>query len=110
MKVKKALLKRALDNGAINEVCKRIAASEVLMWALDNMLVDIEDIMKNNGLMLGEVKQKYGAVLSANNRFFTEVSDMLGDNDNRMNMYLDIDDFMKGFRSWAGLNKKEEKE
>lgn len=116
MKPIQRLIERAKQNGSIDRLNQLLSASHLLLCEANGLLEEAADLMAENGLMLGELKQLHNRFTTAADRYFREFAGMVTTERQKMDMFGDMDGFDNYFRRWAKLprewrpKKDEEKE
>ena len=57
MKVKQALIQRAVKNGAIEKTNRLLSAAHILNCEANGLIEEANDILRENGLLVGELKK-----------------------------------------------------
>ena len=57
MKPKKILIEKATQNGTIDRVNQLLSATHLLICTANNYLEESAELLKSNGMMLGELKK-----------------------------------------------------
>ena len=72
MKAKQALIQRAVKNGAIEKVNKLLSAAHILNCEANSLIEEASDILRENGLLIGELKKYHTDFVKCADRYFTE--------------------------------------
>lgn len=104
MKPKKHFIDRAIENGSIDRLNKLLSASHILLCVSNNYVEEAADLMKANGLLLGDLKKLHNNFLTAADRYFSEFATMV--TDAKMDMFADIEAFDTIFRQWNKIEKE----
>lgn len=101
MKPKKAVVDRAIANGAINRVNNLLSAAHLLMCESNDLIDEAFEVLKENGLFLiGELKRYHSDATERMNRYLTEFATMIkGASVN--DMFEDLEAFDKAYRKWT---------
>ena len=99
MKPKKQLIDRAQANGSIDRLNQLLSASHILLCEANGLLEKAADLMKRNGLLLGELKQLHNQFTNSADRYFREFASMVTTEEQKMDMFSDMDGF-KLPREW----------
>lgn len=105
MKPKKHLIARAHANGSIDRLNQLLSASHILLCEANALLEEAADLMRDNGLLLGELKQLHNRFTGAADRYFSEFASMVDTEKKKMDMFNDMDGFDEYFRRWAKIPK-----
>ena len=105
MRPKKHFIDRAQANGSIDRLNQLLSASHILLCEANGLLEEAADLMKRNGLLLGELKQLHNQFTNSADRYFREFASMVTTEEQKMDMFSDMDGFDEWFRKWAKLPK-----
>ena len=105
MKPKKHLNARAEANGSMSRLNQLLSASHILLCEANGLLEEAADLMAANGLLLGELKQLHNRFTTAADRYFSEFASMVTTEEQKMDMFNDMDGFDEYFRRWSKLPK-----
>lgn len=105
MRPKKEFIDRAAANGSIDRLNQLLSASHILICEANGLLEEASDLMRDNGLLLGELKQLHNRFTTAADRYFSEFASMVKTEQQKMDMFTDMDGFDEYFRSWSKLPK-----
>lgn len=105
MNPKKHLIARAEANGSLARLNQLLSASHILLCEANGLLEEAADLMRDNGLLLGELKQLHNRFTTAADRYFNEFASMVTTEKQKMDMFNDMDGFDEYFRSWSKLPK-----
>lgn len=107
MKPKKALIENAKKDGSIDRMNQLLSAAYLLNTEASNLIGEAEDILREHGLMMGELKQLQNNFTKAADRYFAEFS-TLSEKDKVMDYFLDYEAFDNWFRKWSHTERKED--
>ena len=105
MTPKKQLIEKAKANGSIDRMNQLLSASHILSCAANQYAEEAADLMQQNGLMIGRLKFLHNSFLKAADAYFREFASMITEEENKMNMFSDMDGFDAVFRSWSKIEK-----
>ena len=105
MRPKKHLIERAQANGSIDRLNQLLSASHILLCEANGLLEEAADLMKRNGLLLGELKQLHNQFTNSADRYFREFASMVTTEEQKMDMFSDMDGFDEWFRKWAKIDR-----
>lgn len=106
MKAKKEIIQRAVNNGSMAKVNRLLSAAHLLNCEVNNLIEETADILRRNGLLIGELKKYHSDFLKCADRYFAEFATMVEENE-KMNMFEDMDEFDRMFRKWAKIAEEE---
>ena len=99
------VIRRAVENGTIDRLNQLLSACHILFCEASALYGEAEDLMRGNGMMLGELKQSLGRYMKAQDGYFREFTAMIEDSGQGMRLFRDLDGFDEWFREWAKLPK-----
>lgn len=108
MRPPKQTVDKARSNGSIDRASERLSAAYLLSCEANNLVDEAAEILKENGLLLGEIKQLHNNFMTAASRYFREFADMIKISGKSMEFFADLEDFDKVFRKWSKLSKETE--
>ena len=106
MKPKKTLIEKATQNGTIDRVNQLLSATHLLICTANNYLEESAELLKNNGMMLGELKKSFNDYVHSADRYFYEFGLMIDGESAKMSMFNDIDEFDIVFRQYSKIAKE----
>ena len=106
MKPKQQLVERARQSGAIDRMNYLLSASHILLCEANNLMEEAADLMLRHGLLMGELKQLHNRFTTAADRYFSEFGSMVITEQQKMDMFGDMDEFDEYFRKWAKLPRE----
>lgn len=106
MQPKKILIERAKANGSMARLNILISAAQILNCEANNIIEEASDIMIKNGLMLGRIKQLHNQFVKAADMYFKDFATMVKTEQDKLDMFEDLDSFDKVFRRWAKLDNE----
>ena len=77
MRPKKHFIDCAQANGSIDRLNQLLSASHILLCEANGLLEEAADLMKRNGLLLGELKQLHNQFTNSADRYFREFASMV---------------------------------
>lgn len=92
-----------MENGSIARLNQLLSASHILLAEANSLVEEASDLMAANGLMLGGLKQMHNRFTQAADRYFQEFGSMVETEQQKMDMFRDMDGFDAYFRRWAKL-------
>ena len=107
MKAQKQVLEKAKANGSIYRASHLLSAAYLLNTEASNIVEEAGDILRRNGLLLGEIKQCQNAFTKAADRYFSLFAEMVKESGKVMDYYSDLEEFDNAFRKWAKLKEAE---
>ena len=106
MKPKEHLIKKAIDNGSIERLNILLSAAHLLNCTANQYAEEAAELMLENGLLLGRLKQLHNNFIKSADMYFREFAGMVFDENSKMAMFSDIDSFGEAFRQWAKIEKE----
>lgn len=106
MKAKKEIIDRAVSNGTMDRVNRLISAAHLLNCEANSLIEETADLLKANGLLLGDLKKLHNDFVKCADRYFREFGTMVTDQGKKMDMFTDMDEFDAMFRKWAKIEEK----
>lgn len=106
MKPKKILIEIAKQSGAITRMNQLLSAIQILNAQANSLAGECSDILQEYGLNLGRIKQLHNNFIRASDNYFHEFASCIFDEEQKMNMFQDMDSFSDVFYQWSGLQKK----
>lgn len=103
MKAKKTLIQRAVRNGAIDKVNRLLSAAHLLNCEANSLVEESNDILRENGLLVGELKKYHTDFVKCADRYFSEFAGLVTEDNKKMDMFTDMDEFDKWFRKWSKI-------
>lgn len=103
MQPKKKIIDRAIENGSMKRVNMLLSAAHLLMCEVSNLVGETSDVLRDNGLMLGEIKKHFGVLDKDLDLYFNEFTKMVDTPERGKDLFNDCDEFDKMFRKWAKL-------
>ena len=107
MKTKKEIIRRAIENGAIEKVNRLLSAAHILNCEANGLIEEASDILRENGLLIGELKKYHTDFVKCADRYFTEFATMV-ETEKKMDMFTDMEEFDKWFRQWTKILEERE--
>lgn len=106
MKPKEKIIKRAIENGSMERLNILISAAHLLNCTANQIAEEAADLMLENGLLLGRLKQLHGNFIKSADMYFAEFAKMVFDGKTKINMFQDMDSFEQAFRTWAKIDRE----
>lgn len=103
MKPKKTIIERAINNGSLDRVNRLLSSTHVMVCVANGYAEEAQDLLKSNGLALGELKKAFNAYQKAADVYFKEFASMV--TNEKMTMFSDMEEVDNIFRAWAKLEK-----
>ena len=105
MRPKEILIKKAIENGSVERLNILISAAHILNCAANQYAEEAADLMEENGLLLGRLKQLHNNFIKSADLYFREFADMVFNDQTKMAMFQDMESFDKVFREWSKIEK-----
>lgn len=105
LKPKESLIQRAIDNGSIERLNILLSAAHILNCTANQYAEEAADLMEQNGLLLGRLKQLHNNFVRSADLYFREFAGMVFNEKCKMDMFSDMDSFDKVFREWSKIEK-----
>lgn len=105
MKPKEILIKNAIENGSVERLNILLSAAHILNCAANQYAEEAADLMAENGLLLGRLKQLHNNFIKSADMYFREFAGMVFNDQTKMTMFSDMDSFDKVFREWSKIEK-----
>lgn len=103
MKAKKEIIRRAIENGAMEKVNRLLSAAHLLNCEANGLIEEANDILRENGLLVGELKKHHTDFVRCADRYFTEFATLVDGEKQKMEMFTDMEEFDKWFRKWTKI-------
>lgn len=105
MKPKDILIKNAIANGSVERLNILLSAAHILNCAANQYAEEAADLMAENGLLLGRLKQLHNNFIKSADMYFREFAGMVFNEQTKMAMFQDMEGFDKVFREWSKIEK-----
>ena len=105
MKPKDIFIKRAIANGSVERLNVLLSAAHILNCAANQYAEEAADLMAENGLLLGRLKQLHNNFIKSADMYFREFAGMVFNDQTKMAMFTDMESFDKVFREWSKIEK-----
>lgn len=105
MRPKEILIKKAIENGSVERLNILLSAAHILNCAANQYAEEAADLMEENGLLLGRLKQLHNNFIKSADLYFREFADMVFNDRTKMAMFQDMESFDKVFREWSKIEK-----
>ena len=106
MKPKKFLVDMAKANGSIDRMNILFSAMQILNSQANAFAEECADLLLENGLMIGRLKQLHNNFVKAADNYFREFSSCIFDEDRKMDMFNDMDSFADVFYRWSQIERE----
>lgn len=106
MKPKDVFIKRAIANGSVERLNILLSAAHILNCAANQYAEEAADLMAENGLLLGRLKQLHNNFIKSADMYFREFAGMVFNEKTKMAMFQDMESFEEVFRAWAKIEKE----
>lgn len=93
MKPPKTVVERAKANGSIGRASLLLSAAYLLNSEASNLVEEASDILRANGLMMGELKKLQNAFTKSAARYFADFAAMIGESGKEKEYFTDLEDF-----------------
>lgn len=100
---KKKLIDRARENGSIDRLNTLLSGAHILICVANSYLEEANDVMRDNGLLIGEIKKRYSNYVWNADRYFDEFAKMIVGA--KMDMFSDMESLDRVFRQWSKIDK-----
>ena len=105
MRPKEILIKKAIENGSVERLNILLSAAHILNCAANQYAEEAADLMEENGLLFGRLKQLHNNFIKSADLYFREFADMVFNDQTKMAMFQDMESFDKVFREWSKIEK-----
>ena len=105
MRPRKETIDRAVRSGAMDRVNRLVSAAHLLNCEANGLIEETADILRENGLLLGELKKLHSDFVKCADRYFSAFAAMVAES-HKMDMFTDMDEFDSMFRKWAKIEEK----
>ena len=105
MKPKEILIKNAIENGSVERLNILLSAAHILNCDANQYAEEAADLMAENGLLLGRLKQLHNNFIKSADMYFREFAGMVFNDQTKMAMFSDMESFDKVFREWSKIEK-----
>ena len=105
MKPKEILIKNAIENGSVERLNILLSAAHILNCTANQYAEEAADLMAENGLLLGRLKQLHNNFIKSADMYFREFAGMVFNDQTKMAMFSDMESFDKVFREWSKIEK-----
>lgn len=103
MRAPKKAIQRAEANGSMQKVNYLLSAAYLLTAEANNLIEEAADVLRRNGLLIGELKKYHGDFVKSADRFFQDFQTMIDSPDRRGAFFKDLEDFDVAFRKWSKI-------
>lgn len=105
MKPKKLLIEMARANGSIDRMNTLFSAIQILNAQANSFAEECADLLKENGLLIGRLKQLHNNFVKASDNYFREFADCVFEDERKMDMFNDMDSFADVFYRWSQIER-----
>ena len=105
MRPKEILIKKAIENGSVERLNILLSAAHILNCAANQYAEEAADLMEENGLLLGRLKQLHNNFIKSADMYFREFADMVFNDQTKMAMFQNMESSDKVFREWSKIEK-----
>lgn len=105
MRLKKKIIDAAIANGSIERVDELMSAAQILITEAHCIIDETIEILGYNKLRSGELQASANRYLKSAEEYFKLFASAVNKEENKMQMFKDIDEFDEKFREWAALEK-----
>lgn len=105
MKPKKLLIEMARKNGSIDRMNTLFSAIQILNAQANSFAEECADLLKENGLLIGRLKQLHNNFVKASDNYFREFADCVFEDERKMDMFNDMDSFADVFYRWSQIER-----
>ena len=106
MKPKEIFIKNEIANGSIERLNILLSAAHLLNCAANQYAEEAADLMAEQGLLLGRLKQLHNNFIRSADLYFREFAGMVFNNQTKMAMFQDMESFDNVFRQWSKVEKE----
>lgn len=104
MRAKKAIIEKAIADGSMERLNKLLSGAHIMLCVSNNYVEEATQLLKERGLLLGELKKLHSNYLLHADRYFKEFASMV--DESKMDMFKDMDAFDAIFREWSKIEKE----
>lgn len=97
-------IEKAKANGCLDQTNQLLSAAFLLNSEAYRLVDEASELLRKNGMLMGELKQLHGQFTKITDRYFREFSSMMVVKESKMNYLVDLDDFDSVFRKWMKLD------
>lgn len=102
MKLKKEVIERAVKNGSMERVNSLLSAAHVMLCVANNLYSEAGEILEDNDMLAGELFRKHNLYHRSADAYFREFGDMVKIQENKMELFADMEMIEEKIRKWAG--------
>lgn len=106
MKPPKEIIERARRNGSIDRASLLLSAAYLLNTEASNIVEEASDLLKENGMLLGELRRLHNAFTRSADMYFRCFADMIRESGQGDAYFKDLEEFDRFFRKWAKLEER----
>ena len=103
MKAKKEIVQKAVENGSMDKVNKLLSAVHLLNSQANDMVEEASDILRDNKLLMGELKKYHSGFVRCADRYFNCFAEIIADSGQGQAYFKDLEEFNIHFRDWAKI-------
>ena len=104
MRPKKKVIERAERNGSIQRVNQLLSTTHLLVCTANNYFEESAEVLKQNGMLIGEIKKAFNDYVYHATMYFNEFKTMITEK-SKMEMFEDIDKFDEYLRQYNNIEK-----
>lgn len=101
MKPKKQLIDLAIADDSMERMNMLLSAAHLLNCEANNLIEEASDLVTERGMMLGILKKRHNDLVKCADSYFKEFASMVTEDETKMDMFGDMDEFDQSFRAWA---------
>lgn len=105
---KKQLVERAKKNGSFTKVNRLLSLSHIILCVSNQYIEEASDLLKENGLKIGEIKKFYNNFTYSADLYFKEFAKMITDSEAKMDMFTDMTSLEALIRKWSKIDERDE--
>lgn len=103
MKPKKEILERLIKSGVMGRLNELLSVAHMLQCVASNLHGEAEDLMREYGLHLGDIKRAHSAHVRASDNYFKLFASLITTKKSTNDLFADIEAYERGFREWAKI-------
>ena len=105
MKAKKEIIDRAAANGSMDRVNRLLSAAHLLNCEANGLIEETADILRSNGLLLGELKKYHNDFVRSADMYFRCFADMIRESGQGDAYFKDLEEFDRFLKSSTGYSE-----
>lgn len=103
MKPKKEIIEKCNALGVMGRLNELLSAAHMLQCVASNLHGEAEDLMREYGLHLGDIKRAHSAHVKASDNYFKLFASLITTKESTNDLFADIEAYERGFREWAKI-------